>query len=527
MNAIKDSIPKAAGPARSGGSLTKRHIRGSSLLLAGRMFSLGGNFLVQILVVRYLSKSDYGALAYALSVVSMGSSLAGLGLERAVKRFVPIYHEEKDFSAMFGTIVFSLTSVIGVGLGVVLLVFGLKGFIGSAIVHDPLAFALLLTLIALSPIQAIDMLFQNLLAALAKPRAIFFRRHVLPPLLKLAAILLVMLVEGNVRLLAAGYLIAGILGGLVCFVLLWRILKEQNLLRHFHPGALTFNTRKIVGFCLPLLTQDLVPIFKTTVAVMLLEHMAGTKEVAEFRAVLSVAGLSLIVFDSFKMLYIPTASRLFVHKDLDGINEVFWQTGIWTTLITFPIFAASLLLAKPITVLFFSERYAEAGTVLAWLAVGHYFHASMGLNAQTLQVYGKVRFIAFVNVSMILAGLALNLLLIPRFGAEGAAMATSGAMVVQNLLIHVGLILQTDVRVFERSYLKVYGSVLLSTIGLYLVMRVFEIPLAFSIALLAIVSLLLIRLNRKALALDGSFPELRRIPVLRFLAGSSTTRSFG
>ena len=51
---------------------TRNQIRGSSLLLVGRMASLGVNFAVQIIVIRYLSKSDYGAFAYALSLVSLG-----------------------------------------------------------------------------------------------------------------------------------------------------------------------------------------------------------------------------------------------------------------------------------------------------------------------------------------------------------------------------------------------------------------------------------------------------------------------
>ena len=51
-------------------SAARRQIRGSTLLLVGQLLAKGVNFGVQVLIVRYLSKSDYGALAYALSIES-------------------------------------------------------------------------------------------------------------------------------------------------------------------------------------------------------------------------------------------------------------------------------------------------------------------------------------------------------------------------------------------------------------------------------------------------------------------------
>ena len=50
---------------------TRGHIRGSVMLLLGRLTSMSLAFVTQVVMVRYLSKSDYGAFAYALSVVAL------------------------------------------------------------------------------------------------------------------------------------------------------------------------------------------------------------------------------------------------------------------------------------------------------------------------------------------------------------------------------------------------------------------------------------------------------------------------
>src|SRR5262245_159261 len=107
----------------------KKHIRGSLLLTVGRLFSLCINFAVQVLTVRYLAKGEYGAFAFALSLVSSAGSLAIFGLDKTVSRFLPIYHEQRDYPRMFGSIVLMLATILGIGLSIVLLTLALHGMI--------------------------------------------------------------------------------------------------------------------------------------------------------------------------------------------------------------------------------------------------------------------------------------------------------------------------------------------------------------------------------------------------------------
>src|SRR5688500_16144851 len=85
-------------------SETRRQIRGSSLLLSGRVLSKSINFGVQLITIRYLSMTDYGAFAYALALVQLGQSVATFGLDRATTRFLPMYHEQRDYGRFFGTL---------------------------------------------------------------------------------------------------------------------------------------------------------------------------------------------------------------------------------------------------------------------------------------------------------------------------------------------------------------------------------------------------------------------------------------
>ena len=59
---------------------TTKQIRGSSLLLVGRLITVVVNYAVQVVIVRYLTKSDFGAFAYALSIEAFVETLIALGL---------------------------------------------------------------------------------------------------------------------------------------------------------------------------------------------------------------------------------------------------------------------------------------------------------------------------------------------------------------------------------------------------------------------------------------------------------------
>src|SRR6266516_2119200 len=47
-------------------SVARKQLRGSGLLLAGRVISLGLTTLTQVLIVRYLTTNDFGACAYVM-----------------------------------------------------------------------------------------------------------------------------------------------------------------------------------------------------------------------------------------------------------------------------------------------------------------------------------------------------------------------------------------------------------------------------------------------------------------------------
>src|SRR5438093_9927514 len=106
MDAVQTLASDSAIPSQTTHhSTTAQHIRGSSLLLIGRVLAQGLDFGSQVLLVRSLSMADYGAFSYALAVVLLFKTVALFELPNTLSRFVPLYREHKQYNKLFGSIV--------------------------------------------------------------------------------------------------------------------------------------------------------------------------------------------------------------------------------------------------------------------------------------------------------------------------------------------------------------------------------------------------------------------------------------
>ena len=270
-------------------------------------------------------------------------------------------------------------------------------------------------------------------------------------------------------------------------------------------------------FALPMLSTELVYLSMNTGSVLLLSHWGSTADVADLRSVFPAAGLNKIVYATFLTLYLPMASRLFARGDHQGLREDYWRTAAFLAVMSFPIFVMTGPFADQTTVFLFGERYASSGLILALLSTGYYINSALGFNLVTLQAYGRVRIILVVNLFAAALNLGLSLALTPTYGAVGVASANAVTMVLQNVGFQLGVARTMRSASIHRRYIATYASIAAMTALLFLVDRVWSPALWGAIVIGGAASLLLVAVNRSALALGHSFPELARIPGLSWV----------
>ena len=511
----------ATAPGRN--RTTKKGIRGSGILLLGRGISMGSNFLIQVLIVRHLSKSDYGAFAYALSLSVAFTTFIELGLDRSITRFLPIYDERGEPRKVVGTIVMQLATVLTLGLSLVLVVVGLRGWLTGRLIEDPEAMTLLAILVVLAPIQALDNMCQNIFAVYARARAIFWRRHVLNPMLNLAVVVLLLASGSGPAFLAAGYVLAGAFGFIIYGSLAIQVLRHSGLGPFLSPRNADYPFREVLAFTVPLLASDFLFTLMNTSDAILLGRLDGTEAVASFRAIQPLAGANHLVFASFGILFTPLVARLYARRDDAGIDHIDWSTAVWVTVLSFPIFVVTFALARPVTIALLESRYASSATYLAMVSFGFFIDSILGFNGLTLKALGKVRAVVLLNVAAGVVNLGLNLVLIPRYGPLGAAIGTSSTLVAHNVLKQFALARTTRIRFLEWRAAKVYLVVAAATAAVWLFEVVIGPPLIVALMAAGVASVLVLLVSRNSLEAGEVFPEVARLPLIRRLVPATRT----
>lgn len=515
---MHDRHLKGDAAAASASGLTndgsRGQVRGSALLVLGRVVALALGMVTQVIIVRTLTKADFGAFAYALAIASGARILLSLGQGRLLSRFMATYEEQRDYARMFGAMflavgTIAVTSVLSIGA---LFLFS-DELIGSVVRGDD-AVRLVLILILLSPLEALDQVFVSLFAVFSKPRSIFFRKHLLGPSLRLVVVLCLVVAGASVEFLAVGYVLAAVAGVALYCGLLVTVLRERGLLQEFRPRQVVVPFRSVFAFSFPLITGELALLSMTVGGVMVLGWYHSIVEVANFRAVFSAARLNTAITASFSTLFLPAIARLFERGDIDGLRRTYWHTAAFVAVFTFPIFAVTGPMAPLTTELLFGERYAGSATVLAWLAIGYYVNVMLGFNAYALQVCGRLRFVVGVNVFTALFNIGLCLLLAPPYAAVGVAAANCLALVGQNLLNQWGMRRDLRSRFIDHQCRAAYATIVLCAGALWAFQVVVDPSLLSGALAVAATSVIVVFFSRRALQLVDTFPELARIPVV-------------
>lgn len=162
--------------------------------------------------------------------------------------------------------------------------------------------------------------------------------------------------------------------------------------------------------------------------VFLLSTLSGLTAVGFYTAAYRLFALSQVVPKSFNTSIYPVLSHLFVHSP-DGYRRAKSLSIRYTVVLLLPVAAGIHGVAEPVMRLLFGTEFVEAAPILRvviWTLVPY---GVTKVLASSLFASNRQVIDLNVNLLGLAANLALNLLLIPRYGAVGCAWSTLISMV--------------------------------------------------------------------------------------------------
>lgn len=500
-----------AGAPRA--SATASHLRGSSLLLAGRVMALGLDFVGHVLVVRYLTKEAFGAYSFALELALLLSTAMLLGLPETLARQVPVYREHGEIGKLVGAVVASAATVAIAGAACVTFVLAFPGVTASLLGSSQTA-TLLAVLILVVPLDAVNSVFQALFAAFGRVRVIFLRQFVLVPGLRFTVVLLLVGAGYSVTFLASGYVLASLAG------LLFYTTGLLGRLRSFRDGVRSrfeMPARELFGFALPVFVSSLLMLALFALGTVVLGLVQGPAGVAELQAVERPARLNLLIYTVFAVLYVPTAAGLYAKGDVSGLRHAYSASTLWMVVLGLPGLVLTTVFAPVFVPAVFGERYASSTVVLMLLSASYFSFACVGPNSPTLKVYRRLRTTVTIDALTLVLGAILIIGLVPVAGATGAALGTLGAVVTRNLVLTAVLRRVLGGGLLGRDYARLVGAVVAVLAALSALQLLVDVGLVAAVLLSAAAGLAVLFGARRMLDVGATFPELQRLPLPGFL----------
>ncbi len=383
------------------------YLKNTSWLLFDRLVRIFGGLLIGIWIARYLGPSDFGILNYALAYIAFFQIFVGLGLDQIVVREVVKYPKLTNYilGTTFGLkFCGSILALIGVFISLL--------FIQTDHVTKTVIFILTIRM-AFQSLDVIDYFFQAKVVSrytvIARGLAFFFSS-----LLNIFFILY----EYSLIYFALSLLIDLLLSALF----LWTIYQKNGYIvkQWKFSKKIAINLMK---FAWPLALSAFLISIHMKIDQVMIGNMLDIEQVGIYSAAvrLSEAWLFLpaILVSTFMPYFISlreSNNALYNYRLIQLYSYMFWM-GVFVGLVV-------IIFGKSVVGLLFGAAYIDAYTALVFniwngIFISQAVARGIWMISENLQIYRL-----YSNIIVVVLNISVNLLLIPKYGIAGAAVAT-------------------------------------------------------------------------------------------------------
>jgi len=439
----------------------KKVAKGTGIILVGTCIGIILGLVTRVIIVRYISKAEYGFFSLSLVIVNMLTTIALIGFREGIPRYISYFRGKEDAKRIWGTIRASIqiTSILGILL--VAVAFFSAEFISNIFSMPGLAPAIKV-LSFIIPFNAIADALISIFRGLEQTRPKVYFRDILMYMIRLPLLGLCLLLGWSLVGVLYTYLISAIIMTAVL-----AIYAERQIPTLIPKTEALPMKKEVICFSLPLLGTSVLGMLVTWTDTLMLGYYKTPDVVGLYNVALPLATYISMILSAIAFIYFPVVSRLYSRNLLKDMKNVYASVTKWVFVFSFPLFLLLFLTPGPSLEFLFGPKYLGASTALQFLALGFFVHAFLGPNGITLIALGRTRLTTFNAFMAIITNIVLNLILIPRYGLEGAAVASTVSLSLGNILTSIQIHMLGKVHPFTKNYLRVMVTSVILTIIVY------------------------------------------------------------
>jgi O-antigen/teichoic acid export membrane protein len=371
------------------------------------------------LFTRIFSVEEYGLMNLVSAALSLIVGIGKLGMQHAIVRLhgeAASGHAPWKLDQFYATVVWGM---LAVGLGVTVTWAIVSQLVPEAWWNDVRMRGLMLLTAILILIRVSQNGLINLLRAELRS-GVFAIYQVVTKYAGLGAIVFTLLFIS--RGLTGFYSATIVVESLAVVFLSIYLLRHHNVSpREFSPPLF----RALVVFGVPMLGFELSRVVLNIADRYMIQVMIGGDALGHYAAAYNMSEyVQMIAIASVGQAIVPMYVKMWEEQGERETKRFLLDSLRYYLLLGIPVIAGVSAIGEDFLVLLASEKYREGAIVIPWVMAGLVIQggmvilgASLYIHKQTILIMGRVAATAVLNI-------LLNLLLIPRYGIAGAAVAT-------------------------------------------------------------------------------------------------------
>lgn len=410
-----------------------RLTRGSILVMIGFVLFNISYFIFRVLIARSLTVSEYGIVSFLDSVVNVASIVATAGLLSSLPKILAEYRvKNSDTAGIVGNALL-ITFVFALIISVTTIIMMSSLVDRYFVVY--LLFVISIPFIAVTlVITAVGRGFEDVI-----PKAVI--RDILLGLL--------LIVTSVVTYITRSVVNTSICYAVSSFIVF--IAAVTYLVKNYRITITTEHTKFLISFSLVFLFIAFGYRLLTLSDNIMLGILLGNEAVGTYAAPQTIGRIASIFHNIVQFLFYPIIVSLVVSGNIGEAGKLYKIVTKWVIVFSIPLAVLTVLFSKDIISFVFGDKYVESYIVLPILLLGFLVHSAFGSNGPTLVAFDEHKKILLYSSIASLFNILLNLILIPRYGIIGAAIATTVSLMLMNVLISYRLYRVSGIHPFYRK----------------------------------------------------------------------------
>lgn len=392
------------------------------------------NYFIRRTLALNLSETDFGFFYSAFALVMIILVFIDLGMAQSTTILISRSFAENDLQK--SKKIFTLSFIVKILLALIafILMEALAPYLQHSYFKYPGSPILLMLIFLLIPAQALESSFLCVLTA----RKAFIAQTVLLNIK-------IFIILAGVLFFIKSY---GIQSSVICFIAASVIIAvfAFRVIKNYGISFISFKMIKIDDLKSVFSLSSWITISTAGISIMYymdtvcLTWLIDLKSVAMYNIALPIMQIAQSFF-VFPVIFTPFVTEMWLKEDYAGIRRTCY-IGSLLILLTLPVFILTgVYFAPDIITLLFDEKYIAAAPAVTILWCGMVFFSIASFNINALNSGGSQKSVAYMVVACVVINFILNIILIPKWGYTGAAIATAATYVIMAVASIISLMI--------------------------------------------------------------------------------------